>query len=125
VSQGNRDNTFTSYRMVVVPQFWFLTRRAQSRIFQHQSVPQILKKVLAGLDVTFKIEGNFAERDYCVQYRETDFAFASRLMEDEGIFYFFTHTANGHTMVVTNVASSHPVLPGTAKISFGGSLMPM
>src|SRR6266851_1356361 len=47
VSQGHRDQTFTSYRMEIVPQFWLLTRRAQSRIFQHISVPEILKKVLA------------------------------------------------------------------------------
>src|SRR5580765_371714 len=52
VSQGSRDTDFTTYRFEVVPQFWFLTNRQQSRIFQFESVPEILKKVLAGLDVT-------------------------------------------------------------------------
>jgi type VI secretion system secreted protein VgrG len=85
ISQGVRDATFTAYRMEVVPQFWLLTRRAQSRIFQHVTVPDILKKVLAGLDVAYEIQGTFQPRDYCVQYRETDFNFASRLMEEEGI----------------------------------------
>src|SRR5437588_127803 len=81
---------------------WLLTKRAQSRIFQHQSVPDILKKVLTGVDVAYEIQGTFEPRDYCVQYRETDFHFASRLMEEEGIYYFFKHTANGHKMVLAN-----------------------
>ena len=89
VGQGARDNTFISYRMEMVPPIWLLTRRVQSRIFQHQSVPDILKIVLAGFQVTYQIHGTFEPRDFCVQYRESDFAFASRLMEEEGIFYFF------------------------------------
>src|SRR5919204_6649487 len=99
VLEGHRDNTFTRYRMEIVPQFWLLTKRAQSRIFQQKSVPEILKDVLTGLDVTYEIQGTFAPRDFCVQYRETDYNFASRLMEEEGIYYFFKHTASGHTMV--------------------------
>src|SRR5205807_2866765 len=100
VSQGARDEEFTEYRVDIVPQFWLLTRRAQSRIFQHLSVPDILKKVLEGLEVTWELQGAFQARDYCVQYRETDFNFASRLMEEEGIYYFFTHGDSGHKMVV-------------------------
>src|SRR5262249_9011151 len=98
VTQGARDRIFTAYRLEVVPQFWLLTRRAQSRIFQHLTVPDILKKVLQGLDVAYEIQGPFEPRDYCVQYRETDYNFASRLMEEEGIFYFFKHTESGHQM---------------------------
>lgn len=88
VSQGERDNTFTAYHLEVVPQLWLLTRRAQSRIFQQPSVPNILKKVLQGLDVSYEIQGTFHPRDYCVQYRETDFNFISRLMAEEGIYYW-------------------------------------
>ena len=67
------------------------------------TVPDILKKVLDGLDVDLRrSRARSTPRDYCVQYRETDFAFASRLMEEEGIFYFFKHTADGHKMVVAN-----------------------
>ncbi|HAF13947.1 MAG TPA: type VI secretion system tip protein VgrG [Blastocatellia bacterium] len=110
VSQGGRSegDIFTSYRMEVVPAFWLLSKRAQSRIFQHITVPDILKKVLTGLDVSFEIQGTFHPRDFCVQYRESDFDFASRLMEEEGIFYFFKHTADGHKMVVANTPDSHP-----------------
>ena len=110
ISQGGRSEgeVFTSYHLEIVPQFWLLTKRSQSRIFQHINVPDILKKVLDGLDVTFEIQGTFEPRDYCVQYRESDFNFASRLMEEEGIFYFFKHTAEGHKMVVANTPDSHP-----------------
>lgn len=118
VIKGHRDTTFTSYRMEVVPEFWFLTRRAQSRIFQHLSVPEILKEVLGGLNVTFELQGTFHPRDFCVQYRETDFNFASRLMEEEGIFYFFQHTIRGHTLVVANTPQSHPRMPELSTVIF-------
>lgn len=111
VSQGEQGVEFTSYRMEIVPELWKLTKKAQSRIFQQKSVPDILKKVLEGLDVTYEIQGNFHPRDFCVQYRETDFNFASRLMEEEGIFYFFKHNSSGHQMVVANTAQSHPDMP--------------
>jgi len=108
VSQESRDQTFTTYRLEVVPQFWLLNRRRQCRVFQYLPVPDILKKVLAGLDVSYEIQGTFEPREYCVQYRETDFEFASRLMEDEGIYYFFKHTSSGHTLVLANTPQSHP-----------------
>src|SRR5262249_55012999 len=110
-SQGLRGQIFTAYRLEIVPQFWLLTRRAQSRIFQHIAVPDILKKVLEGLEVTYQLQGKYEPRDYCVQYRETDFNFASRLMEEEGIFYFFKHQDGKHTMVVADTPQSHPDLP--------------
>jgi type VI secretion system secreted protein VgrG len=121
VLQGTRDNTFTAYHMEVVPLFWLLTRKTQSRIFQQISVPEILKQVLQGLDVTYNLQGNFAPRDYCVQYRESDFDFASRLMEEEGIAYYFTHTANGHTLVLTNTTRDHPALPERSNLRFAAT----
>src|SRR6266496_517093 len=120
VSQGGRTegDIFTSYSMEIVPKFWFLTKRSQSRIFQHVTVPDILKKVLANLDVDFEIQGTFQPRDYCVQYRESDFNFASRLMEEEGIYYFFKHSEGGHKMVLANVPKSHMPVPGKDTITF-------
>src|SRR5436853_3834 len=112
ISQGGRSEgeVFTAYHLEIVPQFWLLTRRSQSRIFQHVNVPDILKSVLEGLDVTFEIQGTFHPRDYCVQYRESDFAFASRLMEEEGIYYFFKHSAEGHQMVLGNSPTTYPAV---------------
>jgi type VI secretion system secreted protein VgrG len=113
LDQGARDETFTSYRMEVVPTLWFLTRRGQSRIFQRLSIPDILKEVLAGTGVEFRLKGTYHPRDYCVQYRETDFQFASRLMEEEGLYYFFRHTKGSHQMVVADTPEGHPDLSGT------------
>src|SRR5262245_16307049 len=73
--------TFDGYRLTVVPKFWLLDRNQKSCTFQQLSVPDILKKVLTGLSVTWELQGTYEPRDYCVQYRESDFAFASRLME--------------------------------------------
>jgi type VI secretion system secreted protein VgrG len=118
VSQGESTQTFTDYRLEVVPALWLLTRRAQSRIFQHKNVPDILKEVLKGLDVSYQIQGTFHPRDFCVQYRETDFNFASRLMEEEGLYYFFKHSEKGAQMVVANTPSGHPDLPTGAKVTY-------
>ena len=103
---------------MVVPQFWLLTRKTQSRTFQHKNVPDILKKVLKGIPAKFEIQGNFQPRDYCVQYRESDFAFASRIMEEEGIYYFFRHADGSHEMVVANTPAGHPDLPVAKKLIF-------
>src|SRR5690606_29451277 len=80
--------------------------------FQHISVPDILKAVLDGLEVEYQIQGTFHPRDYCAQYRESDFEFASRLMEEEGIYYYFKHNERGHTLVLANTPRSHPDLTG-------------
>ena len=117
-SQGGRDQTFTSYRAEIVPEVWFLTRKSQSRIFQAKSVKQILEKVFEGLKVSIQLKGQYEPRDYCVQYRETDFNFASRLMEEEGIFYFFKHTANDHTLVVGDSPDAHPGLPFDPEVTY-------
>ena len=110
-SQSSRDETFVKYRAELVPKLWLLTKNVQSRIFQHLSVPDILHQVLTGVDVTYEILATYYQRDYCVQYRESDFDFASRLMEEEGIYYFFKHSNGSHQMVVTDVPTQHPEVP--------------
>ena len=117
-AQGEKDFNFTTYFAELVPDFWKLTRKAQSRIFQRMTVPEILKKVAKGLNVSWQIQGQFEPRDYCVQYRETDFNFASRLMEEEGIFYFFKHTEGDHEMVVANTVDAHPDVPGDTSLIY-------
>jgi type VI secretion system secreted protein VgrG len=117
-SQGNRNEEFTSYYAEVVPKVWLLTRRAQSRIFQQKSVPDILKKVFQGFDCDFQLRGQYEHREYCVQYRETDFDFASRLMEEEGIFYFFKHSESGHKMIIADSSIAHIDVPGLTKARY-------
>jgi type VI secretion system secreted protein VgrG len=112
VTQGIRRQTFTFYDVEVVPTFWRLTQNYQSRIFQRLSVPQILQQVLSPIPyVTFQISGNFQPREYCVQYRESDHDFACRLMEEEGIFFYFIHSADRHEMIVTDQQSFPSVDP--------------
>ena len=117
-AQGGRDEVFTQYLLDIVPKFWLLSRKVQSKIYQHISVPDILKKVLTGLDVSWEIQGDFEPRDFCAQYRESDYAFASRLMEEEGIFYFFTHGKGTHKMVVANDKARHPALTPKSSLIF-------
>jgi len=117
-SQRQRDRRFTYYHATIVPYVWILTQISQSRIFQHKSVPDILKEVFKGFDVSYEMQGTFKPRNYCVQYRETDFDFASRLMEEEGIFYFFEHTDGKNKMIIANTPQSHPNCPSKNEISF-------
>lgn len=117
-SQGSRDGNFTNYRAELVPWLWLLTRKADCRIFQHKTVPQIIEAVFAAggyQDYSMKaLVGPFPEREYCVQYRETDFNFVSRLMEEEGIYYFFQHENGTHTMMLANTPDGHPECPDQA-----------
>jgi len=117
-SQGNTDERFTYYRATVVPSVWLLTQRAQSRIFQQLSVPDILREIFQNFDVVYEIQGTFYPREYCVQYRETDFDFASRLMEEEGIYYYFEHSEQGHRMIMANTPPSHRDCPVKNQIPF-------
>ncbi len=110
IAQGRRDQDFTRYQMEIVPEAWLLTRSARSRIFQQVTVKEILAEVFAGFSVDLRLKGQYQSRDYCVQYRETDFNFASRLMEEEGIFYYFTHDAKNHVMVIADSPDVHPQL---------------
>lgn len=112
------------YQLLLRPWLWLLTRRADTRIFQKQTVVDILKTVFEPYqgDVAFELSGSFPTYDYCVQYRETDFNFVSRLMEQEGIYYFFRHSAARHTLVIVNKMSAHVAFPGHAEMLFRDSL---
>ena len=107
--QLGRADGLVSYRAEVVPWLWFLSLTSNCRIFQQKSVPDIVKQVLKDMgvaDVKLTLTGKYAVRDYCVQYRESDLAFISRLMEEEGIFYFFDHEAEKHTLVLGDSPSA-------------------
>jgi type VI secretion system secreted protein VgrG len=121
LSQGHASGRFLHYRAEIVPDFWLLTKKSQSRIFQHLTVPDILKQILQGLDASYQIQGGFHARDFCVQYRESDFAFASRLMEEEGIYYFFQHTAGGHRLILSNTPMGHPDVPEKSLVPFNAT----
>lgn len=94
----------------LVPWLWFLTRTADCRIFQQQTVPDILEKVFRGAgfsDFKKDLRGSYQPRDFCVQYRETDFNFVSRLMEAEGIYYYFEHENGSHKLILCDEMVCH------------------
>jgi type VI secretion system secreted protein VgrG len=119
--QGGADETFTSYHAEMVPWLWLLTRTADCRIFQNMKIPDIIKQVFTGLgfnDFADSLKSPYEPREYCVQYRETDFNFVSRLMEEYGIFYFFQHTQGKHTLVLGDDPSANANCPGQSQFRF-------
>ncbi len=114
-SAGSGESGFREYTAEVVPWLWFLTQTTDCRIFQNKSVPQIVEQVFQDLGFmdfdTSEIHGNHPKREYCVQYRETDFNFVSRLIEEEGIFYYFRHEQGKHTLVLADQKGAYKVLP--------------
>lgn len=122
VTQSHSDREWTYYRLNVVPHVWMLTQQIRCRIFQRKTTTQILQEVFARYDVAFELNQNFHPREYFVQYRESDFQFACRLMEEDGIFYFFKHQHNCHKMVIANTPNSHALLDQRElKINNGGT----
>ena len=120
---GTDDRYFTHYTAQVVPWLWFLTRQADCRIFQNLAVPDIITQVF-GLFSGFpkfqkKLTGTYPTLEYCVQYRESSFNFVSRLMEENGIFYYFDHTTQGqHTMVLADAPTAFVNCPHQSTASY-------
>jgi type VI secretion system secreted protein VgrG len=109
-NHGSGDRA-TAYTATIVPLLWFLRLRSDCRIFQDKTVPDVLEEVFkaAGLhhyDIS-GLQGDYPEMDYCVQYRETDFDFVSRLMEREGIFYTFVHEDGRHVLALGDHAGAY------------------
>jgi type VI secretion system secreted protein VgrG len=114
VQLGKADG-LVSYRAEVVPKTWLLSLATDCRIFQNKSVPDIVKQILGDAGITdfrLNLTGQYSPREYCVQYRETQLDFISRLMEEEGIFYFFEHAKDKHTLVLADAPSA--VKPGSS-----------
>ena len=115
---------YYAYRAVLRPWLWFMTLAQDNRVFQKKSVLEIVKAVCdahvgLGAAVVSKLSGNLKPREYCVQYHESDFQFVSRLLEQEGIYYHFEHSASAHKLVLCNAASSHTAQAGAAaKLSY-------
>jgi type VI secretion system secreted protein VgrG len=120
-SQAGTFDDFNAYSATVHPWLWFLTRTADCRIFQEKKVPDIIKEVFRDLgftDFEETLSGSYRTWEYCVQYRETDFNFVSRLMEQEGIYYYFKHEIDKHTLVLADSVSSHEAFPGYEKLPY-------
>ena len=103
------DREIRYYSAKVSPWLWMLTRTSDCRIFQEKNTIEIIEQIFGDLGFSdYEIKsGNGMTREYCVQYRETDFNFVSRLLEEEGMFYFFKHENGKHTMVIADKASAY------------------
>jgi len=134
-SQIENQGNYAAYQVILRPWFWFLTRTADCRIFQNATVPDIIKQVFADYefaDVDFTglkkqqgqkedgdgLQEKYREREYCVQYRESDFDFISRLLEEEGIYYYFRHDNGKHTLMLVDSLSVHQLTPGYEEVPY-------
>jgi len=111
---------FDLYHIEMRTWLWYLTLASNVRIFQDKTAVEIIDTVFdeysSVKSVEKKLTGSFSSRPYTVQYRESDFDFISRLMEEEGIYYYFKHTQGTHKLVLCNSPTGHEAIPG------GGSL---
>jgi type VI secretion system secreted protein VgrG len=119
--ESDGGHSLARYSATMVPWFWLLTKTTNSRIFQNMSVPDIIEQIFSerGLnDCRMDLDGTYDPKEYCVQYAETDFNFVSRLLEQEGIFYFFEHGNGEHIMVMGDTPEKHPPCPNQELVQF-------
>ena len=120
-SQNVDQGQFASYQATLRPWLWLLTRTSDCRIFQNLTIPQIIKQVFRDLgfsDFEDALSRPYREWEYCVQYRETSFDFVSRLMEQEGIYYFFRHEQGRHVLVLADAYGAHTSAPGYGSVPY-------
>ena len=114
-------NTYFGYRLVLRPWFWLLSRTSDCRIFENKSVLDIIKTVFGDRgfnDFRDATTSSYQKIDYCVQYRETDIDFVCRLMEQYGIYYYFEHSEDKHTLVLADSRSSDVSVPNLDTLPF-------
>lgn len=120
-SQGQNSEGFSTYTATISPWLWFLGLTQDCRIFQEQTAVDIIEAIFkeSGYsDYELRLTNDYREREYTVQYRESDFNFTSRLMEQEGIYYFFKHENGKHTLVLCDSYSSHDIIPAYNQIPY-------
>lgn len=119
---GGREGQYHIYTAKLRPWLWLAGRRSDCKIFQKKDVPKIVSEVLGkfGFPLTNKLKKTYRKWEYCVQYQETDLNFVMRLMEHEGIYFFFEHAQGRHTMVLADETTCHVPLPGKPVIKLYG-----
>lgn len=117
---GGETERFRQYRIVAVPSLWLLGLATHFRVFEAKTVVDIVKEVLGAYSIqtNWRTQGSYPVRDFCFQYEETDLNFISRLMEAEGMFYFFEHSSGSHTMVIGDHAGAHKTCPDQSSLQY-------
>ena len=121
LEEGTESSILSRYQAKLVPWFWTLELNRDCRIFQNKTVPEIVREILGEHSLAvfeMRLTGSYAKREYCVQYRESDLNFVSRLLEEEGIFYFYEHSPDRHNLVLADHPSQFKPLPHKSKIDF-------
>jgi type VI secretion system secreted protein VgrG len=124
ISLIGQSGRFFQYLIVARPWFWFLSQTQDCKVFQNQTVLEIIDTVLADHPIAAidnRTTTAFTPWVYCVQYRESDFNFLSRLMEQEGIYYFFEHEAGKHTLVLADAASASTAIGDPLPVRYAHS----
>jgi type VI secretion system secreted protein VgrG len=126
VGIGTETERFRRFRLVVVPQLWLLTLTKDFKVFENMNVVDIVKQILSGGGIQYRDDttNTYTPRDHCVQFRESNFDFISRLMEEEGIFYFFEHSDGKHVMVLADAPSAFKTCPDQPLTYYGPDLGP-
>src|SRR3990167_1256714 len=120
------DATAERYNLLLRPWLWWLTLASNNRVSQHLATSDIVTSIFdehGFSDYELQLTGSYTPREYCVQYGETDFAFVSRLLEEEGIFWFFTHADGAHTLVLGDSNDAFPSCPNASTIAYFGQQM--
>ncbi|MHC8289346.1 type VI secretion system Vgr family protein [Pseudomonas sp. XS1P51] len=129
VGQGDSGKRLTRYQVSLVPRLAYLDQRINQRIFQHKSVPRIIEQILKDHGIQrdafeFQLGSEYPEREYCVQYAESDLAFIQRLCAELGIHYHFQHSPDGHLLVFGDdqtvfprLSESTPYFPGSGMVA--------
>ncbi len=119
-SHLDNDGGFTIYSAVIVPWLWMLSRRRDIRVFQEENTEAILLKVFQEYgkiaSFEFRLSKGTKNRSYCTQYRETDLEFAERLMQEDGLFFFFEHAKDGHKLIITDNSIAAKQIDGRSPV---------
>ena len=117
-SHLDTDGGLATYGATIRPWLWMLSRRQDIRIFQEQTAQDVLTKVFqeygALATYEFRLSKATANRSYCTQYRETDLDFALRLMQEEGLFFFFEHAKTGHKLIISDTSTNAKPIDGAS-----------
>ncbi|WP_236173539.1 type VI secretion system Vgr family protein [Pseudomonas pseudonitroreducens] len=123
IHQLPADASAERYQLILRPWLWWLTLASNNRVFQNLATSDIVTTIFKAhgfTDFKLSLSGSYEPREYCVQYGESDFAFVSRLLEEEGIFWFFTHEEGTHTLVLADSNDAFPPIPNGPKVPYLG-----
>jgi len=123
---GTDSDRFRGFRLHLVPTLWLSTLSQNFRVFEKKTALDILKQILSdyGITPTIRLTKTYTKWDLCTQYKETDFHFMSRLMEHEGIFYFFEHSNGSHTLVLGDTPQAFQTCPQQSSFNYAPEIGP-